>query len=246
MARLDEASLGEGGGGGDGIASNPARTIGKRERWEWLRALIRRIDLLLQRIEGIREYSADERCLFRIALHRVPARLEPAGLHLRPGDPILDIHLWNEHIPKIAPSGPDFAWAKRFRRRAVQSMRQLAAAIAADPELRQVRAIRARWTIATAEDDGKLARVIGGIGFRSLSAADRPVGFGTPLGRFLNGVWALALVWTFNPHCLHHRTLSWSREEFWISRGAFLERFGSEAPRKSAIDAPSRLSPLRA
>jgi len=110
MAGPDDAILAGGGAGADAFARSAPRDGGAIPR-AGLRSAIRSLDAFLQRIEGIREYSTDARCIFRIAPGHAATGLScpQAGLNLRPGDRILDLHLWNEHVPRIAPSGPDFA-----------------------------------------------------------------------------------------------------------------------------------------
>ena len=241
MARLlDDAISMLDWGSGEASARPRPRADGAAEAGG-LRFAIRRLDAFLQRIEGIREYSSDALCVFRIALRRAgeSGSATRAGLSLRPDDVILDLHLWNEHVPQVSPCGPDFSWAKRFRRRTFRSLGELAARLSSDPDLRGVKAIRIRSALAGAEDRDKMARVFAIIGFRRAPAMPSPR-LSSRLSCRLNSLWASALLWTYNPHCPRRHVFSRTCDEFWISRAAFLERFGALASGAPAITPPRR------
>ena len=76
-----------------------------------MRALMRRIDAWMLRVLGIFEFSDDPECVLRLQITRAPHTLCLNGRVVNAGEPVLELHLWNEHIPPLPPSGPDLAWA---------------------------------------------------------------------------------------------------------------------------------------
>ncbi|MFT3977725.1 MAG: hypothetical protein QM688_11505 [Sphingomonas bacterium] len=201
-----------------------------RERAAPLRAAVRSLDRFLSRLGGVEEYGACEECLFRIARTRLRGPVGPACpvRDLDAGDLVLDLHLWNERLPRAGATGPDLAWAVAFRRRMRQSFRELAGYVGRHPELAEVRAVRAHCAIASPRSRDKMEHVLAGFGF-SRDAVTRPPGAASILYGFLNSIWLWAMVWTFNPGCLRGRTLLRSSDDYWISWRAFAERFEADA-----------------
>src|SRR5438552_2006886 len=75
------------------------------------------LDALLRRWYAVTEYSTTKRCIFRIQLAEIddPVRLADGTLAC-PGDRIIDLHLWNEHLPRLSAQGASVAWALEMRR----------------------------------------------------------------------------------------------------------------------------------
>lgn len=49
--------------------------------------------------------------------------------------------MWNEHVPRLPPDGPDLRWAVQGQRRLVASLRALARQMGRDPRLAGVQAV---------------------------------------------------------------------------------------------------------
>lgn len=188
-----------------------------------LPACITAVDFLLRRwyrIVGLGE-AAD--CVLRISPAAADRALRlPDGTELWPGDPIIDLHLWNDRLPRIGPRGPDLAWAARFRRHLEASFRLLAARAATDPTLEAARALRAHTLFSEAGRVDKLARICAGYGL-VWPETERLV-VPDPMRSLL--VWTLTLA--FNPGGLRPRICR-LRATFWMSRRALDRRF-REAP----------------
>src|SRR5262249_30322138 len=104
---------------------------------------VRAMDLFLRRRHSIFEYTSDPECVLRLALVQCEGNVRLAdGTRLRGGEPILELHLWNEHVPLIQPSGPTIAWAFEVNRRVNRSLRELAVYLERSPHLSEVGAIR--------------------------------------------------------------------------------------------------------
>src|SRR5690242_5567211 len=110
-----------------------------------------KLDGWLRRRQGIYEFTTDRRCLFRAEIgHSDRALTLGDGTRLAAGDPILILHLWNEHIPPLGPRGPTVAWARRVSRAAHLSLRELARHLQQHAELDEVVAIRGDMHLGSA------------------------------------------------------------------------------------------------
>src|SRR5262249_57804037 len=69
--------------------------------------------------------------------HLVP----PRGI-----DRVIDLHLWNEHVPLMPKQGATIAWARRMCFCIEVSLRELAKHLMARPELDDISVIRANVT----------------------------------------------------------------------------------------------------
>jgi hypothetical protein len=64
------------------------------------------VDSWLQWREGVFEYSHQPDCIFRAQLSRLSSDvLLSDGTFGRPGDRVIDLHLWNEQIPVTSIAG---------------------------------------------------------------------------------------------------------------------------------------------
>jgi hypothetical protein len=88
--------------------------------------LIGAIDRALRRIYGIREFEREDDGLLRIAICRAQRELILSdGIRIRRGDSVVDLHIWNEHLPCFPATVRDFGWAARVRRQALSSLDRL-------------------------------------------------------------------------------------------------------------------------
>ncbi len=184
------------------------------------------IDAILRRLYGVWEFSQDPRCLLRISLSHSPMTTTLAdGTRLRTGDPICIIHLWNERVPPIGSSGATLAWARTMRANMAHSLRLLAAYAAADPRLHHVVAFGGETSIFTAQALGRSQDLLGKWGFDYIEAESKRLPQ-QRLRRFLDRMYAWALMWAFNPGTLRSKTFSTvGRCYIWISRQELLARY---------------------
>ena len=113
----------------------------KRPFWaEFIFALDRR----LQRRQGVFEYSHKSDCIFRAQLSRLCSEvLLSDGTFGRPGDRVIDLHIWNEQIPATPIAGYSVAWGCHFNRSFAESILELARFLMSKPELMDISIIRA-------------------------------------------------------------------------------------------------------
>jgi hypothetical protein len=184
-----------------------------------VRTALRTFDRLVRHFTGVFEFNGDPACILRA---RFCTAAEPIGLHdtaVLAGELLLEFHLWNERIPPLPARGADLAWSLGAFRSFVHSLELLASFLRTDPRAAKVQAIGAITVLGgTAEDAGSL---LPRLGFTA-----------SPRLRHLRDAWdnayAWALMWTFNPASLRSKRLrDLRRTGYWMSRQAFLERFGA-------------------
>jgi hypothetical protein len=189
-----------------------------------MRVLIRRFDALLSRAIGVFEFCDDSNCVLRLQITQKSRALCFAGQGVRAGEPVLGLHLWNEHIPPLPLAGPDLAWAAQMRRLFIHSLRAVAVQMTSDPRLARVRAVGGATTLLSPDSHSGGRRFLQRLGFTILP-------YRSPLGRFgefWENFYAWWLMWTFNVASLRHRKLlHLHRSEFWMSAEEFLNRYGS-------------------
>lgn len=123
-----------------------SKTTSCRERLG--RAAVRLLDRTLRSALGIFEFCESEPCILRIALRRAEVDINlPVGAQIRRSDELVELHFWNEHLPRLRDCGSPFGWAVRFRSQMHLSLNLLAAHAARDPQLQNVAAFYARMVL---------------------------------------------------------------------------------------------------
>jgi hypothetical protein len=167
-----------------------------------------------------RGYSADPRCLLRIARARSPRALTLTdGTRLDAGELVVGTHLWNEHLPREGASlAPGLALMRG-------SLQELARFLQAQPELSDARAIYGEMGFLPDARLPQARRIAERLGFE-LVPGERP-GW-NPLSR---AFWRNAVSWwylrKFNPAGLRQTGFGRMRRcEAWMSRDQLLARYG--------------------
>jgi hypothetical protein len=197
-----------------------------------IRNLVCGLDAWLRRSQGMIEFSDDPTCIFRVA--RLPAEQDvrlPDGAWIRRGEPILDLHFWNERLPQASAS-QGLGWGGRFGRRMLRSFGHLAHAIDADPRLSDAVAIRGRLAFAGARNREECQRF--GRWFGLLTAEEERLTLGRRAHDAAEDIWLVALTYTFNPGSLRGRSVVRRRDDLWMSRATLATRYGPPAKRTAA------------
>ncbi len=118
-------------------------------RTGWLARLVFELDARLRRRLGLIEYTSDPDCIFRIELRRLdhPITLSD-GTELLPGEEIVQLHFWNERMPRYDGAGANFQWARQFSRLFGHSFRELSSFLSRH-DLKAVRGVRADVALGT-------------------------------------------------------------------------------------------------
>jgi hypothetical protein len=191
-----------------------------------MRALIGSLDAALRQAQGVFEFCDDKECLFRLQLTRSRRDLLLCQGALPKGSAVLELHLWNEHIPALPPAGPDLVWASRTRRLFVNSLHAVGQQIGIDSRLANVQAVGGVSVLLSAGDRFSGDRMIHRLGFEVLPYHNRLGRF----GEFWENLYSWGLMWAFTPVSLNHRQLlRLRRVEFWMSAGEFQLRYGENS-----------------
>jgi hypothetical protein len=182
------------------------------------------LDRWLQHYLGVHEYTTDPRCLFRI--QRANARVNLAlsdGTRIRAGEPILNLHFWNEHVPPMGDQGATVAWARQVSRAIAVSLKGLTEHLSARPDLGDIVALRADMRFGTVERSEQLARISARYGFATALSGE-----GAGSGRLHDvGERALIslLVLATNPASLRFNTFRRDHKVVYLSRAALERRY---------------------
>ncbi len=188
------------------------------------RALVRALDRYLRGRFGIFEYSSDDSCIFRVRVVRAPHDLELPAETVATGDPVLELHFWNEHLPPVPKSGHNMRWAVGGRRVLISSCQKLAARLREDPRMANARAVGGITALFATGDRSGWEKIFGRLGFVMQPHRN-------PAGRFFE-FWERVYAWMVmrafavgsgSPPKL----ASIHRTDFWISRDDFLRRYGN-------------------
>jgi hypothetical protein len=188
-----------------------------------------RFDAFLRRATGVFSFCGDAACLLRLQLRGAPhAILLPDGA-IRAGEPVAILHLWNEHLPRIPPGGPTLAWALRFQRDLVRSFQGAAGWIGDAPRFAEIRAVGGVLALLPFDQNSGGVHLMQRLGF-TVYPYDSSLG---RFGEFWENLYSWWLLKAYNPASLRHRRLlDLHRSEIWMSRQAFLRRYGREKASK--------------
>jgi YkoP-like protein len=194
-----------------------------------MRVIIRSFDAWLRRTSGVFEFSADPKCLFRLRRTRAPHDLQLPDVEVPASAPVLELHLWNEHMLPIPSEGPDVIWAMQLRKMVIESLHAVGQQFRRDPRLSSVQAVGGVTVLLFTGPHTGAERLFSRLGFRVFP-------YHNPLGRFgefWENLYTWGLMWTFNAASLRRRQLlRLRRTEVWLSAREFLRRYGMDAVRE--------------
>lgn len=186
-----------------------------------VRALIRLVDLLPRRVQGIVEFSDQTDCLLRIRKIQLRSSVAlPNGTRLHRGEAVIDLHFWNEHLPA---NRSVIRCGVALHTQLQNSFTLLAETISGQPQFSDVAALHGR--IAFLKENSrrcKYVRLAQRYGF----LIDVPKL--SPWECFHNSsekLWLRALLWTFNPPLQRSPAISPMRLHFWMPRSDLLKRY---------------------
>lgn len=185
---------------------------------------IMKLDGWLRRRQGIYEFTNHRRCLFRAEIGRSDGALTlKDGTRLEPGDPILILHLWNEHIPPMGLGGPTVAWARQISRAAHISLRELARHLQQYSELDDVVAVCGDMHLGSSRQAEQFIRLVNRYGFETVDEGAAQTS-GT-LHRIGKSILILLLVAATNPVALRSTIFRRFCRRVFISRSVLTGRY---------------------
>lgn len=193
-----------------------------------VREAVLAVDVPLRRLEGIYEFSSDPECVLRVSRSHSPrSRSFADGTVVNPGDLVMELHWWNERIPRKVAEGANLSSGLYLYRAACHSLQALAHHLDATPGLEGVVALYGQMSILSEASCLQYARMLARVGFELdlLPAAKHPLEKAVRLMKHMH-MWGLTRA--FNPLNLRGKRLyTATRAEAWISRACLMKRYGS-------------------
>jgi hypothetical protein len=179
------------------------------------------LDTALRHRQGVYEYTADPACLFRVQDDRACESVALTdGTHIHCGDHLLNVHLWNEHIPPMGSGGATMSWACKMIRQFNTSLCLLSRHISDRSDLSDLCALRADIRLATSEQSRQLVRICRRFGFEFVSTCETAAS----LRGFGENVLMLLLVAANNPAAVGMNVLWRSHNLAYLSRATLNRR----------------------
>lgn len=187
--------------------------------------LISRLDALLCHVYRINEFVDDPDCLLRLAIRRAPAELSLRdGTRVVLGDPVGELHLWNDHLPHFPTSGPTLGWARRVHNLMVHSLSLLANFVASEPEWQSLQAFYADVPISPRRSLASVRRASLRYGFEpELRHPTFWRSFCDALESLLLG----SLAYAYNPPSLGRQAFLRHRQRIWNARPTLIRLYGA-------------------
>lgn len=189
------------------------------------RAGVRAIDLALQRHYRLFLFSEAPACILRLT-PTVSARAVTLrdGTGVARGEPILELHLWNERLPALPRNGATLTWGVTFVRRTRYSLRLLADYLVREPQFIQIRALHAELGFLELDQFPEMHRLVEHLGFEFV-VGEAP-GWRVWRYAFWQNVFSWWLMWTFNPASLAGKHFGkMARGELWLSRAVLIQKY---------------------
>lgn len=192
----------------------------------WLAETLFAFDAPLRRHHGVIEYSAHKACIFRLeitASHRHLTLTD--GTRLRPGERIVRLHFWNEHIPPVPSAGTTIRWARQIQRSISTSLNELACYLSSTPDLSDISVICGDVPSATREQCSQIEHIMAYYGFETIMEHER-LQLRERVQRLGENILISLTVFAQNTAALRLDTLSRVRVPIYLSRRVLERKFG--------------------
>ena len=188
-----------------------------------VQASIFQLDRVLRRWQGIYEFCKADDCLLRVAISRAKKPLAlPDGSEIRPGDEIIEIHWWNEHVARLVADKPALARAKCLLALVQHSFEQLAQYLVTAPEAKNVRFVHGNAVLPMRSRRNEIAVRVQQYGFWVVQPG---VGFLERLHDYFEKYLVWALLWAFHHHKPEMKAHTLRRVDLWTTRAEFLASY---------------------
>lgn len=183
------------------------------------------IDTRLRRAQQVFEYSDRPDCTFRI--RRTTSRSSYVlsdGTVVRKGDPIVELHLWNEQLPKLERKNGSIGFGSRLSHGFRDSLAELSAYLDARPQFDDVKVVYANMALGDAGRTSELVvRMCRNLGLEPVHDGHRP-GLGEHLHRLGENILSLMTAAVTNPPAARLGMLLRSRAQIAMSRDELRRR----------------------
>ena len=164
---------------------------------------VRRLDASLRRRQGIMEFTNDPECILRLSLHHSAREIYLTNRLVRRGEPIGELHLWNEHILPMTPGGANMVWGSAMRRRLRASLVHLADFVQRDPVFRALEVFRGEVAFGPGKDLDRTRCFAEGFGFE-IRRRPVAVGPGGQIAALGEAIFLWGMMRTFNRGAMRH------------------------------------------
>jgi len=210
----------------------------------WFARAVLTFDAWLRRRNGVFQYTDHPQCAFRVQIVQVTEEITlPDGTSLRPGDRIVDLHIWNEQFPCFSPAGATLSWGRQVSRCVDISLRELARYLVATPELADIRAVRADTRLAGRNTTEQLLRICRRLGLER-GPDTAPPSLSERLRRVGEDIFIALLVIARNAQAFRSDSIWRDRVQMFLTRSNLERRYGGPARRGSAPLRPADAIPL--
>jgi hypothetical protein len=185
------------------------------------------LDSWLRRRHGVFEFSNNPQCIFRLQRSTATQRCVLSdGVAVAPGDALLTLHIWNEHMPQRG-AGSSLAWAKQLSRAIDRSLHLLHDYLRDNADdYSQVAAVCAEMKLGPATYAAQLAQLSARFGFEWAPAQERPA---RRVSRIGENIFMLMLVVASNPRSASLSVLKREPMTAYLSRRALERCYGGRA-----------------
>lgn len=188
-----------------------------------VRRVIRAFDRWLSDVEGVFLFSRDSQEMVRLRWARVDRDIRLREGRVPGGTRILEIHLWNDHLPPMPKEGPDLAWALKIERGFIRSLRRLARELQTNPLYAEVPALRGTTVLLNPDDPSGGESLMVRLGFEGFPTPRSLWGFGD----FWENFYSWWLMWAYNEATLRGRGMRRLRRvDIWMSRQRLMALYG--------------------
>ena len=193
----------------------------------WLGAIVGAIDDRLRLRNGVIEYSQSPGCIYRIEIARSDKTLSLSdGARVRVGERLINLHLWNEHVPLWPQAGPTLGWARQMTRALDDSIRELGRYVSKRPDLADIQVLRVDMSLGAARHCDQVERIAKRLGFERITS-HQPASAFERLRRFGENIFISMIVLSRNPGALRPDTLWCERTESYMSLRRLKQRYQS-------------------
>jgi hypothetical protein len=199
------------------------------------------LDRVLRWRNGVFEYSLDPQCLFRLEQRSADDTLVLGdGTEVRAGDPVLVLHLWNEHLPLMGRGGPGVAWAHKVSRGIRSSLLELVGYLELRPDLNDICVLYADFRVSGAKQAARAARTMARYGFETASeCVDRR----RAPQRMADALFVLMMAGVTNPCTVRGAPMRQANLRIFISRAVHEHRYAARCAHRGRPPEPSRVKP---
>jgi hypothetical protein len=199
------------------------------------------LDRVLRWRNGVFEYSLNAQCLFRLEQRSAEDTLILSdGTAVRAGDPVLVLHLWNEHLPIMGRGGPSVAWAHKMSRGIRSSLRELVCYLGLRPDLSDVCVLYADIRVSGASQAARAARTMARYGFETASeCVDRR----RAPQRMADALFVLLMAGVTNPCTVRGAPMRQANLRIFISRAVLEQRHGARCAHRGRAPECSSVKP---